>query len=159
MANGGSRKISLDKPRKPRVHPNMVVFTFGARKKVELPFIVGVMSDLIGKSKVDQGPVAQRKFLEVDSGNFDARMKAMRPRVTFQVPNVMSTQGGNLSVDLEFQSMDDFKPDVLLRQIEPLRVLLEQREKLQNLKSYVDGKADAEKLLEDLLKKIDALTK
>ena len=157
MPKAGSETISLDKARKPRSHENMVVFTFGARKKAELPFIVGVMSDLAGKSKVDQKTVSQRKFLEYESGNFGSRMMAVRPRVSYQVPNLMSSEGGNLSVDVEFESMDDFKPDVLARKIEPLRLLLDQRDALANLKTYVDGKEDAEKLLDDLLKKIDAL--
>jgi type VI secretion system protein ImpB len=159
MPKSGSAKISLDKARKPRSHENMVVFTFGARKNMELPFILGVMADLSGKAKQPLPSVSQRKFLEIDSGNFDARMAAIRPRVAFAVPNQMTPEGGNLTVDLEFESMDDFKPDRVARKIEPLRPLLEQREALKNLESYLSGKEDAEKLLEDLLKKIDALSK
>jgi type VI secretion system protein ImpB len=159
MPRSGSAKISLDKARKPRSHENMVVFTFGARKNMELPFIIGVMADLSGKPKQALPAVSQRQFLEVDSGNFEARMAAVRPRAAFAVPNKMSPEGGNLTVDLEFESMDDFKPDRVARKIEPLRLLLEQRDALENLKSYLDGKEDAEKLLDDLLKKVDALTK
>lgn len=159
MPKSASEKIGLDKARKPRSHEKMVVFTFGARKSMELPFIIGVMSDLSGKSKQPPLPVSQRKFLEVDSGNFESRMAAIRPRATFPVPNVMSSAGGNLSVDLEFESMDDFKPDRVARKVEPLRKLLEQREALENLKNYLDGEADAEKVLDELLAKIDALKK
>jgi len=86
-------------------------------------------------------------------------MAAMRPRVAFPVPNQMSPEGGNIMVDVEFESMDDFKPDRVARKVEPLRQLLEQREALENLGKYLDGKEDAEKLLNDLLEKIDAASK
>lgn len=157
MPNSGSDKIRKDKARKPRSHQKMVVFTFGAQKEMELPFIVGVMSDLSGKSKVEKKPISERDYLEIDSGNFGTRMRAIKPRVNYRVPNQMSKDGGEISVDLEFESMDDFKPDVLARKIEPLRNLLEQRDKLQNLKAGVDGKEKAEQLLEDILKKVDSL--
>ena len=159
MSKSANKKISLDKARKPRSHESMVVFTLGARKTQELPFIMGVMADLAGKSKQESVPLSQRKFLEVDTGNFDARMAGIKPRVEFRVPNVMGTEGGELPVDLEFQSMDDFRPDVLARNSKLLKPVLEQREALENLKKYIDGKEDAEKLLEDLLKKIDAMSK
>jgi len=158
MPKSGAVKIGSDKPRAPRSHPSMVVFTFGARKDQELPFVIGAMADLAGKSK--EVPVlAKRQFLEVDAGNLNARMAAMRPRATFAVPNCMSPEGGNLSVDLEFESMVDFTPDRVARRIEPLRKLLEQRERLQNLKGYLDGKPDAEKVLEELLASVDNLMK
>jgi type VI secretion system protein ImpB len=160
MPKQGSKKIESDKMRRPRSHENMVVFTFGARKKQELPFVIGVMSDLTGKPKKPLDPVAKRAFLEIDAEQpLEARMAALRPRAAFQVPNVMTPEGGNLSVDIEFQSMDDFKPDRVAAKVGPLRELLEQRERLKNLLSYLDGNPDAEKEVNDLLQKLDALSK
>ncbi len=183
MAKTGAGKIGADKMRAPRAHPQTVVFTFGARKKQELPFIIGAMSDLTGKAPAKPGPLAagasdeeqkkhademkrfeayqssKKNFLEIDSGNFNNRMSAMRPKVSFQVPNRLSNEGGDLPVSIEFESMDDFKPDRVAMKVEPLRKLMEQRESLQNLLSYLDGKEDGEKLLEDLLKKIEAISK
>lgn len=159
MPKSGSVKVGADKMRAPRAHVTTVVFTFGARKNQELPFVIGVMSDLAGKSKEPLPPVSKREFRPVDSGNLNASMASMRPRVAFQVPNRMSSEGGNLTVDLEFESMDDFRPDRVARKVEPLRKLLEQRERLNNLLNYLDGKDDAEKVLDDLLQKVEALIK
>ena len=159
MPKAGSKKIQDDKMRRPRSHENMVVFTFGARKKQELPFVIGVMADLSGKPKKALAPVNKREFLDIDSGNFDARMAAIRPRAAFPVPNRLNDEGGNLTVDVEFESMEDFKPDRVAAKVEPLRLLLEQRDRLKNLLTYLDGKDDAEKLLSDLVQKVDALNK
>jgi type VI secretion system protein ImpB len=159
MPKAGAVKIGTDKMRAPRAHPQTVVFTFGARKNQELPFVIGVMSDLAGKPKEALPPVSKRQFLDIDSGNMSARMAAMKPRAAFQVPNVMSAEGGNMSVDLEFRSMDDFKPDRVAAQVEPLRKLLEQRQRLQDLINYLGANQDAEAVLEELLGKVEALTK
>lgn len=159
MPTAGAVKIGMDKARAPRAHLQTVVFTFGARKNQELPFVLGVMSDLSGKPKEPLPPVSKRQFLEFDSGNLQARMTAMRPRVSFQVPNRLSPEGGDLPVELEFESMDDFKPDRVAARVEPLRKLLEQRERLNTLLSYLDGKEDAEKVLEEMLQKVEALVK
>ena len=132
--------------RAPRVQIEYDVELYGAEKKVQLPFVMGVMSDLAGKSEVPQPGIADRKFLEIDVDNFDSRMKAMKPRAAFSVPNTLSGEG-NLSVDLTFESMDDFSPAAVARQVEPLRKLLEAREELANLMSYMDGKPDAEELI------------
>ena len=132
--------------RAPRVQIEYDVELYGAEKKVQLPFVMGVMSDLAGKSEVPQPGIADRKFLEIDVDNFGSRMKAMKPRAAFSVPNTLSGEG-NLSVDLTFESMDDFSPAAVARQVEPLRKLLEAREELANLMSYMDGKPDAEELI------------
>jgi len=86
-------------------------------------------------------------------------MAAIRPHVAFPVPNRLNDEGGNLTVDVEFESMEDFKPDRVAAKVEPLRLLLEQRDRLKNLLTYLDGKDDAEKLLTDLVQKVDALNK
>ena len=142
--------------RAPRVQIEYDVELYGAEKKVQLPFVMGVMSDLSGKSEVAQPGIADRKFLEIDVDNFDDRMKAMKPRAAFAVPNTLTGEG-NLSVDLSFESMDDFSPAAIARKIGPLRELLEARQALSNLMSYMDGKPGAEELLSEAIKNPELL--
>ena len=137
--------------RAPRVQIEYDVELYGAQKKVQLPFVMGVLSDLSGKPADPLAPVAERKFLEVDVDNFDSRMKAMKPRVAFQVDNVLTDKGGNLSVDLTFDSMDDFSPAAVARKVDSLSKLLDARQQLQNLVTYMDGKSGAEELLAKVL--------
>jgi type VI secretion system protein ImpB len=111
---------------------------------------MGVLSDLSGKPADPLAPVQDRKFLEVDVDNFDSRMKAMKPRVAFQVPNALTGEG-NISVDLTFDSMDDFSPAAIARKVDSLNKLLEARQQLQNLVTYMDGKGGAEDLLAKVL--------
>ncbi len=132
--------------RAPRVQIEYDVELYGATKKVQLPFVMGVMSDLSGKSEEPLPAVADRKFLEIDVDNFDDRMKSMKPRAAFQVPNTL-TGKGNLAVDITFESMDDFSPAAIARKVEPLRKLLEARTQLSNLMTYMDGKTGAEELI------------
>lgn len=140
--------------RAPRVQIEYDVELFGSQKKVQLPFVMGVMSDLSGKQDPDNPlpPVADRKFQEIDVDNFDARMKAMKPRVQFAVKDTLSgEENKNLAVEMTFESMDDFSPDAIARKVEPLRKLLEARQQLSNLITYMDGKTGAEGLVEKLL--------
>jgi type VI secretion system protein ImpB len=123
---------------------------YGAEKKVNLPFVMGVMSDLSGKSEVTPAKLEDREFLEFDSDNFDDRLKSIKPRVAFNVPNVMTGEG-NLAVDLTFDSMEDFSPDKVAAKIDGVKELLEAREQLSNLLSYMDGKTGAEELISKLL--------
>jgi type VI secretion system protein ImpB len=136
--------------RAPRVQIEYDVETYGAEKKVQLPFVMGVLADLAGKSKEPQPSLAERDFLEIDIDNFDDRLKAMRPRAVFRAQNRLTGEG-ELPVDVTFESMDDFLPDAIARKVEPLRQLLEARQELANLLSYMDGKAKAEDLLAQLL--------
>jgi type VI secretion system protein ImpB len=136
--------------RAPRVQIEYDVELYGAQKKVELPFIVGVMADLAGKPADPLAPVQDRKFLEIDAESFDERLKAMKPRVAFQVPNTL-TGDGNLNVDITFESMDDFSPAAIAKKVEPLRKLLEARSQLASLLSYMDGKDGAEQLIGKML--------
>ena len=132
--------------RAPRVQIEYDVELYGAEKKVQLPFVMGVMSDLSGKSDVPLPPVADRKFLEIDVDNFDDRMKSMKPRAACQVPNTL-TGKGNMAVDITFESMDDFSPAAIAKKVEPLRALLDARTQLSNLMTYMDGKTGAEELI------------
>lgn len=136
--------------RAPRVQIEYDVEVYGSQKKVQLPFVMGVMSELSGKSEVPLAPVAERDFLEVDVDNFDARMKSIKPRVAFHAPNHLTGEG-NVAVDITFESLDDFSPAAIARKVEPLRKLLEARQQLSNLLTYMDGKNGAEELLAKLL--------
>jgi len=148
MATSSQKFIARN--RAPRVQIEYDVELYGAQKKIQLPFVMGVMSDLSGKPVEPLAPVADRKFLEVDVDNFDARMKAMKPRVAFQVPNTLTGEG-QMSVDITFDSMDDFSPAAIARKVDSLNKLLEARNQLQNLVTYMDGKTGAEELLAKLL--------
>jgi len=137
--------------RAPRVQIEYDVELYGAQKKVQLPFVMGVMSDLSGNPKEPLPAVADRKFLEISVDNFDERMKAMKPRAAFQVPNTLTGQG-NFSVDITFESMDDFSPAAIARKVGPLKELLDARQQLTNLVTYMDGKTGAEDLISKVLK-------
>jgi type VI secretion system protein ImpB len=140
----------LDRVRAPRVHITYDVEIGDAIEMKEIPFVVGLLADLSGKPADPLAPVADRKFLEVDVDNFDARMKAMKPRVAFQVPNALTGEG-NLSVDITFENMDDFSPAAVARKVDSLNKLLEARQQLQNLVTYMDGKGGAEELIGKLM--------
>ena len=144
MADSGQKFIGRN--RAPRVQIEYDVEIYGAEKKVQLPFVMGVMADLSGKSEEPLPPVSDRKFLEVDVDNFDQRMKAIRPRVAFSVPNTITGEG-NMNVDISFESMDDFSPEAIARKVEPLRKLLEARTQLSGLITAMDGKDGAEQLI------------
>lgn len=146
----------IGRNRAPRVQIEYDVELYGAKKKVQLPFVMGVMSDLSGKPEEALPPVAERKFLEIDVDNFDDRLKAMKPRVAFQVPNKL-TGKDNLAVAITFESMDDFSPAAVARKVEPLRKLLEARTQLANLITYMDGRTGAEELIAKALQNPDLL--
>jgi type VI secretion system protein ImpB len=149
MAKASSQKF-IARNRAPRVQIEYDVETYGAEKKVQLPFVVGVMSDLSGKPAEPLPAVADRKMLEIDVDNFDDRLKSMKPRVAFTVPNTLTGEG-NLAVDLTFESMDDFSPAAIARKVEGLNKLLEARTQLSNLLTYMDGKTGAENLINKVL--------
>ncbi len=146
----GSSQKFIARNRAPRVQIEYDVELYGAQKKVQLPFVMGVMSDLSGKPEEPLPGVADRKFLEVDVDNFDARMKSMKPRVAFQVENTLTGEG-NLPVDITFESMDDFSPAAVARKVAGLDKLLEARTQLANLITYMDGKTGAEELIAKVL--------
>jgi type VI secretion system protein ImpB len=140
----------IGRNRAPRVQIEYDVELYGAEKKVQLPFVMGVMSDLSGNAGKPQPPVAERKFLEIAADTLDDRMKAMGPAVKMQVPNKLTGEG-NLSVQLSFEKLDDFNPAAIARQVPALRQLLEARMQLANLITYMDGKTGAEELISKIL--------
>jgi type VI secretion system protein ImpB len=123
---------------------------YGAEKKIQLPFVMGVLSDLSGKPSDPLPAVADRKFLDIDVDNFDSRMKAIKPRAAFQVPNTLTGEG-NISVDITFESMDDFSPAAVAQKVDALNKLLQARQQLSNLVTYMDGKSGAEELIAKVL--------
>ena len=149
MAKPSSQKF-IARNRAPRVQIEYDVELYGAEKKVQVPFVMGVMADLAGDPKEPLAPVDERKFLAIDVDNFDERMKSMKPRVAFSVPNTLTGEG-NLQVDLTFESMDDFSPAAVARKVDALNKLLEARSQLSNLVTYMDGKVGAEDLIAKVL--------
>ena len=145
MAKKSSQKF-IARNRAPRVQIEYDVEVYGAEKKVQIPFVMGVMADLAGKSADEQPSVDERKMLEIDVDNFDSRLKAQKPRVAFSVPNTLTGEG-ELSVDITFESMDDFSPAAVARKVGSLNKLLQARTQLSNLITYMDGKAGAEDLI------------
>ncbi len=146
MAKQSSQKF-IARNRAPRVQIEYDVEVYGAEKKIQLPFVMGVMSDLSGKPAEALPEVEDRSYLEIDIDNFDSRLKAMKPRVAFSVPNTLTDDGGDLMVDITFESMDDFSPAAVARKVDGLKELLDTRTKLANLVTYMDGKSGAEKLI------------
>jgi type VI secretion system protein ImpB len=149
MAKASSQKF-IARNRAPRVQIEYDVELYGAEKKIQLPFVMGVMANLSGNPAEPLPDVADRKFLDIDIDNFDQRLKAMKPRVAFQVPNTL-TGDGNLMVDITFESMDDFSPAAVASKVDALSKLLEARQQLAALVTYMDGKSGAEQLIKQLL--------
>lgn len=136
--------------RAPRVQIDYDVELYGAEKKVQLPFVMGVMSDLSGNAGDAKPSMDERKFSEIDVDNFDDYLKSTKPKVSLSVPNTLTGEG-EMSVELSFDSMDDFSPAAIASKVDALSKLLEARNELSNLKTYMDGKAGAEDLIQQLL--------
>ena len=148
-ASNSSQKF-IARNRAPRVQIEYDLEIYGAEKKVQLPFIMGVMADLSGKPAEPLPAVADRKFLSIDMDNFGDRMKAIKPRVAYRVPNTLTGEG-DLSVDITFENMEDFSPAAVASKVSGLDKLLQARTELSNLLTYMDGKAGAEELINKLL--------
>ena len=150
MARENSQKF-IARNRAPRVQIEYEVELYGAEKKVQVPFIMGVMADLSGTPEEALPGVHERKFTEIDVDNFDDKLKAMKPRVVFRVPNTLTGEG-QLPVEITFESMDDFSPAAVAGKVDGLKELLEARKQLSNLVTYMDGKAGAEELISKITK-------
>jgi len=144
MVDSGQKFIGRN--RAPRVQIEYDIETYGAEKKKELPFVMAVMADLSGNPAQPLPKVMERKVLDIDCDNFGDRMAALKPRASFRVPNTLTGEG-ELSVDLTFESMDDFSPAAVARKVDALNKLLSAREELSHLLTYMDGKDDAEELM------------
>jgi type VI secretion system protein ImpB len=150
MSASNSSQKFIARNRAPRVQIEYDVEIYGSEKKIELPFVMGVLADLSGKPVEQLPDVTERKFLEIDIDNFDERMKAIAPRVAFSVPNTLTGEG-HVMVDITFESMDDFSPAAVANKVDALKQLLDARTQLANLQTYMDGKSGAEDLVRKLL--------
>ena len=152
-----STQDKLSRVRKPRVHISYKVETEGAEIERELPFVVGVLGDFSGDPTEPLKPLRDRKFIQVDRDNFNEVMQRMTPGLNFRVENTLQGDGSEMGVQLKFRSMEDFEPANVAKQIEPLRKLMETREKLKELQTKVDLSPDLEKQWEDILANTEAL--
>jgi len=155
MSSKGGQKF-IKENRAPRVHIEYEVETFGSRQKVDLPFVMGVMSDLSGKSNVEKKTLDKRDFEEFDIDNFEQKMKGIAPRAAFAVENTLTGEG-SMTVDLTFNSIDDFSPGAVAQKVPALAKLLEARQQLNDLMLYMDGKDGAQNLLDRVLKDPDLM--
>ena len=154
-----SMQHKLDRVRKPRVHITYDVETEGAMEKRELPFVVGVLGDFSGNPTQPLKPLLDRKFIQIDRDNFNEVMAAMTPGANLRVENTLAGDGSEMAVSLRFNSMDDFEPARVVEQVEPLRKLLETRNKLRDLMTKMDVSPELERLLEDVVENTDNLKK
>ena len=157
MAESTQKKLS--RVRKPRVHIEYDVETEDGQVKRELPFVVGVMGDFSGDPTEPLKPLKDRKFTTVDRDNFNEVMASMKPGLDMKVDNTLKDDGSQISVQLKFNSMDDFDPAAVAKQVEPLRKLLETRDKLRDLASQVDRSDKLEGLLEQILQNDEEIKK
>jgi type VI secretion system protein ImpB len=149
----------LERVRPPRVHIKYEVFTNGAKVVKELPFILGVMGDFSGQPTEPLKAMKERKFVQIDRDNFNDVMKRMTPGLNFRVENTLKGDGSELPINLKFNSMEDFEPAKVASQVEPLAKLLEQRQKLKDLRAQVDRSDKLEGMLEQILQDQDQLKK
>ena len=159
MAKKESIQKRLQKIRPPRVQLTYDVEKGDAIEQKELPFVVGVMGDFSGNPEQPLPKVKDRKFVNVDLDNFDEVMEGVAPRAVYRVPNKISNEGGEFGVELKFNSIDDFRPEAVVQQIEPLRRLLESRTKLADLRNKLAGNEKLEDLLTDVLNNTEQLKK
>lgn len=147
----------LDRVRKPRVHITYDVHTGTAIEKKELPFVVGVLADLSGNPMDALPRMKERKFVEIDRDNFNEVLAGSKPRLTFKVPNRLSDDGSQLGVELQFKHMDDFGPEAVAQQVEPIRKLVEARQRLNELALKLNSSDKLEELLQGVIRNTDAL--
>jgi type VI secretion system protein ImpB len=155
MAKKESIQHKIDRIRPPRVQITYDVEVGGALELKELPFVVGVLGDFVGKPEEPLPGVKQRKFVEIDRDNFDQVLSGMKPRLAYTTENKLQDDGSKMGVELKFNSIEDFEPDQIVQQVEPLRKLVEARQKLSDLLSKMDGNDKLESLLSDVLANAD----
>ena len=156
---GSSIHDKLKRVRKPRVHITYEVETEGAVVEKELPFVLGVLGDFSGNPTEKLKPIKDRKFVQIDRDNINDVMKRMTPGLNLRVKNTIQDDDSEMAVQLKFNSMEDFEPAKVAGQVEPLRKLLETRDKLRDLLTKVDRSEDLENVLEQVLKNTDQLKK
>lgn len=154
-----SLQHTLDRVRSPRVQITYDVEIGDAIEMKEIPFVVGVLADLSGKPEEPLPKMKDRKFIEIDRDNFNQVLAGMSPRIAYRVDNKLTNDGSQIAVDLRFKSMDDFHPEQVAKQIDPVRKLVDAREKLSELLSKLDGNDKLDELLQDVISSTDSLDK
>ena len=149
----------LGRVRPPRVHITYDVEVGDAIQLKELPFVVGVLADLSGKPDEPLPAVKDRKLVDIDRDNFDAVLKGMKPRIAYRVDNKLADDDSKLGVEMRFNSMQDFEPEQVVNQVEPLRKLAEARKKLSDLMAKMDGNDRLVELMDEIIQNSDALQK
>jgi type VI secretion system protein ImpB len=157
MSESVQKKLTRVRP--PRVQITYDVETGGAIEKKELPLIVGVMSDLAGKQDGPVVPIKARKFVEIDRDNFNDVLASIGPRLAFQVGNKLKDDDTKMNLELRFKKIDDFRPESVVQQVEPLRKLFEARQRLNDLLGKLDGNDDLDALLQDIAANTDSQKK
>jgi type VI secretion system protein ImpB len=155
MPSKESLQHKLDRVRPPRVQITYDVEVGGAIEMKELPFVLGVMGDFVGKSEEPLPALKNRKFVEIDPDNFNQVLAGMKPRLAFSTENKLQDDGSKLGVELKFTSIEDFEPDNIVQQVDPLRKLVEARQKLSDLRSKMDGNEALENMLNDVISNTD----
>src|SRR4051812_33461284 len=156
---GESLQHKLDRVRRPRVHLTYDVEIGGAIQQKEIPFVLGVLADLSGKPDEPLPRLKDRKFVEIDRDNFNKVLSGTKPRLAFQAENTLQGDGSKLGIELRFSRIDDFEPEQVVKQVEPLRKLLAARDRLSNLLNKMDGNDKLEQLLQDVVNNTDSLKK
>ena len=159
MAKRESVQKKLQRIRPPRVQLTYDVEVGDGREVKELPFVVGVLGDFSAASELEKTKLKDKKFINVDLENIDEVMQSLAPRASFQVENSLTEESGTISVDLVFNAMDDFRPEQVVQQVEPLRKLVEARERLTDLRNKISNNERLEGLLDDILKNTDQIRK
>lgn len=159
MSKKESVQKKLQRVRPPRVQLTYDVEVGDGIEQKEIPFVVGVMGDFSGSSEQPLPKLKERKFINVDLDNFDDVLKGVEPRVAYRVNNTLTDDSGEFLVDLTFRSIDDFRPESIVQQVEPLRKLLEARSKLSDLRNKLAGNDKLEDLLGDVLTNTESLQK
>lgn len=147
----------LKRVRKPRVHITYDVETNGAVQEKEIPFVMGVMGDYSGDNTDNKKPLKDRKFSQIDRDNFNEVMHNISPQVNIKVDNTLQADGSEMSVNLEFNNIEDFEPQNIVNHVDPLKKLMDTRNKLRDLLTKADRSEDLENLLEQVLGSTDAL--
>lgn len=157
MSKRESTQKKLQRVRPPRVQLTYDVEIGDAIEQKELPFVMGVVGDFSGQSEVPQPKLKDKKFVNVDVDNFNEVMAAIEPRATYRVQNKLSDERGEFAVDMRFRSMEDFRPESVVQQVEPLRKLVEARARLADLRNKIAGSEKLEDILSDVLRNTEAL--
>lgn len=155
MPKKESLQHKIDRVRPPRIQITYDVETGGAIELKELPFVVGVLGDFVGKSEEPLPALKNRKFVEIDPDNFNQVLAGMKPRLAFTLDNKLQDDGSKMGIELKFKNIEDFEPDNVVQQVEPLRKLVEARKKLSDLRSKMDGNEKLESMLEDIISSAD----